>query len=184
MLSIWNSFDPPSLDKITDKIYISNERGAHDKKMLTDRGVTHILVAGNFLQKKFPSDFKYLQLPINDFPNQDITYYFQDVVNFIDEADKVLVHCAAGISRSSSMIIAYLMIRNKVKYQEAHDLVKKKRPIICPNRGFVNQLKELERFLESGETDLSKLSTKAYLYQRPKDNKINAVKAPEPNQAE
>ena len=50
-------------------------------------------------------------------------------------------HCAAGVSRSASILIAYLMREKKMKYQEAHDFVKSKRSIIIPNSGFVQQLK-------------------------------------------
>jgi hypothetical protein len=59
MFSFWSSIDAASIDQITDKIYLGNESGAYNKKMLQDRGITHILVAGNYLQKKFPDDFKY-----------------------------------------------------------------------------------------------------------------------------
>ena len=165
MMSIWNSIDPPSIDKITDKLYISNERGAGERKILDDRKITHILVAGNFLQKKFPNDFKYLQLPLNDFPSQDLTPFFHDAVKFIDEADRVLVHCAAGISRSSSMVIAYLMIKNKTSYKDTYSMVKGKRPIICPNKGFVAQLMQLEKFLiENGDTDFGSISNQSEAY--------------------
>ena len=163
-MSVWSAFDPPTMHKITEKIYISNELCAQEWKLLKDRKISHILVAGNFLKQNYPKDFKYLQLPINDAISQDLTLYFQEAFNFIDESERVLVHCHAGVSRSASIIIAYLMLKNKWRYNEAFTHVKKKRPIINPNRGFVSQLKELERFLETGEIDLSKFVTKAYQY--------------------
>jgi len=49
----------------------------------------------------------------------------------------VLVHCAAGVSRSSSNVIAYLMRRKKnMSFNEAFNFVKKRRPVICPNYRF------------------------------------------------
>jgi len=160
MMSVWTAFDPPALHKITDKIYLSNELGAQDFKMLKDRNVTHILVAGNFLQQKFPGHFKYLQLPINDAASQDLSLYFEEAIKFIDEAEKVLVHCYAGVSRSSSMVIAYLMYKYKWTYTEAYTHVKKKRTVINPNKGFVSQLQELEKFFALGDLDWSKFTTK------------------------
>ena len=59
----------------------------------------------------------------------------------------VLVHCMMGVSRSASMVIWHLMTREKMGLAEAYNLVKQKRPIINPNRGFVEQLKELEKEL-------------------------------------
>jgi hypothetical protein len=42
------------------------------------------------------------------------------------------------------MVIAFLMKENKWKMEQSFELVKKQRPIICPNYGFVNQLKKFE----------------------------------------
>jgi len=161
MYSFWSSIDAASIDQITDKIYLGNESGAYNKKMLQDRGITHILVCGNYLQKKFPNDFTYLQLPLNDFVSQDLFPYFHEAFEFIDKAEKVYVHCAAGVSRSSSMVIGYLMYTKGWKYLEAYEYVKKRRSIICPNPGFSSQLKKLEGLIQKGETDLKKY-TKAH----------------------
>lgn len=160
-MSVWTAFDPPALHKITDKIYLTDELGAQEFKLLKDRNITHILVAGNFLKQRYPNHFKYLQLPINDAAHQDLTLYFEQAINFMDEADKVLVHCFAGISRSSSMVIAYLMYKNKWTYADAYAHVKKKRNIINPNKGFVTQLQELEKFFALGDPDWSKFTSKS-----------------------
>jgi len=56
----------------------------------------------------------------------------------------VLVHCAAGKSRSASLVIAYLMREFKWKYEEAFNYVKSKRSIVQPNPGFVKLLKNCE----------------------------------------
>jgi protein-tyrosine phosphatase len=46
----------------------------------------------------------------------------------------------AGVSRSSSVVIAYLIREKGMTYDEAFGIVKVKRSIIDPNRGFVKQL--------------------------------------------
>jgi protein-tyrosine phosphatase len=48
----------------------------------------------------------------------------------------VLVHCFAGISRSASCIIAYLMQELNMPFFEAMSYTRKRRPIIFPNYGF------------------------------------------------
>lgn len=59
----------------------------------------------------------------------------------------VLVHCHAGVSRSSSCVIAYLMQEHGMSFKEAFAYASKRRPIIFPNMGFQKQLLEFERLL-------------------------------------
>jgi protein-tyrosine phosphatase len=53
-------------------------------------------------------------------------------------------YSAAGISRSSTFVIAYLMKTNKWKFDEAFNYVKGKRSVICPNGGFIDRLLDFE----------------------------------------
>jgi len=45
-----------------------------------------------------------------------------------------------GVSRSASVLIAFLMKEYKLRYKEAFELVNKKRKFIAPNEGFLQQL--------------------------------------------
>lgn len=65
---------------------------------------------------------------------------------------KVLVHCVAGVSRSATLTIAYIMQRSELSMMEAFKLVKRKRHIVAPNFNFMGQLMELERRLQEGST--------------------------------
>lgn len=62
----------------------------------------------------------------------NIVYFLQDGV--------VLVHCNAGVSRSSSVVIGYLMLREGLTFDDAYGQVKLARPSIRPNPGFYAQL--------------------------------------------
>lgn len=55
---------------------------------------------------------------------------------------KILFHCYAGISRSSTLAIAFLCMAKGYTLRDAYDLVKRKRPLVNPNRGFINSLKK------------------------------------------
>ena len=83
-----------------------------------------------------------------DSETQDIKQYFDQSGKFIDDAIKnggrVMVHCHAGISRSSSIILAYLIKYKNMSFDEALATAQKKREKINPNPGFVKQLKEYE----------------------------------------
>lgn len=59
----------------------------------------------------------------------------------------MLVHCVAGVSRSATFCIAYLMKYLQMTLLEAYNHVKLKRPIIKPNCGFFRQLIEYEKIL-------------------------------------
>ena len=61
---------------------------------------------------------------------------------------KIYVHCAGGISRSASTVVAYMMYTRKITVDEAYKVVAAKRPCINPNDGFVAQLRLFENELK------------------------------------
>ena len=63
---------------------------------------------------------------------------------------RVLVHCVAGVSRSATITIAYIMLRTRLSMMEAFHFVKRHRHIVAPNFNFMGQLMELERRLQDG----------------------------------
>ena len=69
----------------------------------------------------------------------------------IGEGRNILVHCAAGASRSASFTIAYLMRKNKMDRDDAFKFVKERRKIIRPNSYFMKQLKDYEVKLKEQE---------------------------------
>lgn len=64
----------------------------------------------------------------------------------------VLVHCQAGVSRSATIVIAYLMKHTLMTMTDAYKYVRSRRPIVSPNLNFMGQLLEFERDLNSGVT--------------------------------
>lgn len=60
---------------------------------------------------------------------------------------KILVHCKAGVSRSATICIAYLMVHKSLTLDQAFDYVQSRREIISPNLSFMQQLFEFERML-------------------------------------
>lgn len=59
----------------------------------------------------------------------------------------VLVHCLAGISRSVTITVAYLMYSLSLSLNDAYDHVKRRKPNISPNFSFMGQLMDFERSL-------------------------------------
>ncbi|MEQ2214378.1 hypothetical protein XENOCAPTIV_004021 [Xenoophorus captivus] len=64
----------------------------------------------------------------------------------------VLVHCQAGVSRSATVVIAYLMKHTLMTMTDAYKYVRSRRPVVSPNLNFMGQLLEFERDLNSGVT--------------------------------
>lgn len=69
-----------------------------------------------------------------------------EAIEFIDTAiiekgSNVLIHCLAGVSRSPTIVTAYLMHKKKLRFKEALAIIKQTRPFVNPNPGFIEQLK-------------------------------------------
>lgn len=105
------------------------------------------------LHFQYPSSYDHLKFDLNDCHTQDARHTFKPAYDFIEEARKktnVLVHCAAGISRCSTLLIAYMMQKYRWSFEECLKLIQEKRPCCQPNTGFCKQLKELEASLGIG----------------------------------
>lgn len=150
---------------IPNKLYLGNYYSATLKEALKEKGITHILMVGYYLSEIYPNDFTYKSIEIDDAEQEDIFKYFYSSINLIEKSNIVYIHCKAGISRSASFVIAYIMFHFKYNLEEAFDYVQKRREIICPNEGFMMQLKDLENVLKYCNYDLEefrKINTKLY----------------------
>lgn len=94
------------------------------------------------------SNILYLRIAVTDRPNADLSKHFDEVADMIEEVrqngGKTLVHCVAGVSRSASLCLAYLIKYAGMNLKDAFQHVKNVRPRIRPNSGFFQQLRSYE----------------------------------------
>lgn len=140
-----------NVNRITNHIYLGNKHIAKDIYQLMELGITHIVncaIELKYITDMYNDNFDWIWLPMEDCSiTGNVTEHIKRTVKYIDCAiqngNKVLVHCAAGISRSSSIVIAYLMYKNKnATFEEVYDHVVSKRSCCRPNSAFKKQLQE------------------------------------------
>lgn len=119
-----------------------------DLSILEDQHINNILSIGIKVQISNPLAINQKFVECLDLPETDIKKVMGETCAFIDQIlqkkEKILVHCNAGISRSSTIIIGYLILNKNMSFEDAYNLVKLRRECIRPNDGFLRQLKDLK----------------------------------------
>lgn len=144
--------------KILPHLYLGNMKDASDRLPLERLRVGYILnVTSQPPPYKFHPGIQYKQLQAADNGLQNLLQFFEEAFDFIDLAKEnnssALVHCQAGISRSPTIAVAYIMKNNpSLSLAEAYKFVKAKRSIISPNLNFMAQLWEYEQILHKTRT--------------------------------
>ncbi|XP_035462348.2 dual specificity protein phosphatase 13-like [Scophthalmus maximus] len=149
-------------DEVWPNLHLGDMFMSHDKLGLWQLGITHVLNAAHGkLCCKGSDDFygttvKYYGVAACDLPTFDLSPFFYPAAEFIHRAltsgGKVLVHCAVGVSRSAALVLAYLMICHHLTLLSSVRCVQEKRWIL-PNRGFLQQLRALDRELQDKRND-------------------------------
>lgn len=141
-----------SYNEVYPGIIIGNGDYAKNKEELKRVGITHVVNCakgtGPGLIDTNASFFKdvaiqFLGLQAKDILTYDISKHFEKAANFIDQAlsrgGKVFVHCNKGISRSATVVLAFLMMKRGMNFMAAVKAVRAKREVM-PNDGFLRLL--------------------------------------------
>ncbi|XP_007890110.1 dual specificity protein phosphatase 4 isoform X1 [Callorhinchus milii] len=129
-------------------LYLGSAYHASKKDTLDALGITALLNVSSDCPNHFEDHYQYKCIPVEDNHKADISLWFMEAIEYIDSVKKVngrvLVHCHAGISRSATICLAYLMMTKRVRLDEAFEFVKQRRSIISPNFSFMGQLLQFE----------------------------------------
>jgi len=133
-------------------LFLGNMRDASDAEELRRLGIKFVLNVTAKPPVYAPEpDIVYKQLEASDDGVQNLKQFFEEAFEFIDRAkassNGVLIHCQAGVSRSPTIAVAYLMKYYPMAMSDAYKFVKRHRSIISPNLNFMGQLYEFEQGL-------------------------------------
>ena len=81
---------------------------------------------------------------------EEISHYFDRVHEYLnsdEEEKRILFHCRMGVSRSATLLIAFLMKQHDMVLREAFDAVKNRRPKAQPSDIFTDALIKYESSL-------------------------------------
>lgn len=134
--------------EILPNLWIATHASVSNLQALQDRNITHVICAILGVSPRFPKQMRYTCVPIRDVETEDVYRYFDQVADLIHEDLKqeraVLVHCRFGVSRSVTLVCAYLIKYKGMTYTEAIKFVQSKRSCACPIRSFRDQLRSYE----------------------------------------
>jgi protein-tyrosine phosphatase len=135
---------------ITDNIAIGDHRSSYDSFDV----VVNLCYPENKMNHRqilisyFPKTI--ITVGINDRPDEDMLSLLLKIIPHLERMYnennniRILFHCYAGISRSSSVAIAYLMAIYKIRLEKALEIARR-RPIVNPNQGFYEGLRKFEQ---------------------------------------
>jgi predicted protein tyrosine phosphatase len=143
-----------SAHEILPRLFLGDQKFADSKENLARYNIAGVISLRDpsFLLKSHKG-ITYHRVWIADDDDEPLLpIHRQDCFEFIDSIlhikQAVLVHCMMGISRSSTMVIAYLMSELGMPFQVALSFVQNKRRIVDPNSGFRSQLERWELELQ------------------------------------
>ena len=144
--------------EIIQGLYLGPHQSSVDHKWLEEMDIKyninldkrdHLVITSDTCIDRFFID-------IEDSKTCDIMSHFDKCNNYIDNVfeskGKVLVNCHAGISRSATIVAAYLIKKNKISPDEALKIIQEKRLCVLPNVGF---LKQLDQYFDLINKDIS-----------------------------
>ncbi|KAJ7143932.1 protein-tyrosine phosphatase-like protein [Mycena epipterygia] len=142
---------PSQQVKLSGGLYLGSLSAVNDHPLLRAHGITHLVQA---LEAPWAppcraeDGFVAYSIDIRDKESVDLRPHLEAACVYIERAlrrgEGVLVHCQQGVSRSPSIVIAYLIRNHGMSYDAALAFVKRKRACAKPNPGFARALMEWE----------------------------------------
>ena len=146
---------PPycSVDQIVPGLFLCGFAGT-TKERLQSAKISLLLNVTWELGLLRVTGLRSFRVPVDDSPEETIGRYFNDVADLLEAnrraGGRSLVHCLAGVSRSATLVLAYLLKYTTLSLHQAFVHLHSIRPCVRPNIGFFRQLIEWELRLRGG----------------------------------
>ncbi|XP_053293766.1 dual specificity protein phosphatase 18 [Pleuronectes platessa] len=143
-----------SVSQITPTLFLGSADAPLNAALISQKSIT--LIVNATLSHTCPAypGVECVRVPVSDLPSARLGDHFDRVADRIhgNRAGGTLVHCAAGMSRSPALVMAYLMRYRGVTLCQAHRWVQESRPWVRLNAGFWDQLLKYEKRLYGKNT--------------------------------
>eukprot|EP00397_Hematodinium_sp_SG-2012_P034253 GEMP01036720.1.p1 GENE.GEMP01036720.1~~GEMP01036720.1.p1 ORF type:complete len:301 (+),score=34.47 GEMP01036720.1:35-937(+) len=145
-----------------DWIFVGDKDGAKDLQALRENNIKYVLnctpprTSGGVSNYHEKSGITYCRLPMNDNSTESLSFWWEKAWEFLElvrvrEDGCVLVHCNLGVSRSTSMVISYMIKYFRKSFDDALKIVVSGRSKASPNESFTQQLKDLHAKLTEND---------------------------------
>jgi len=146
------SYVHENYNMITDKVAIGNHLSSYEpfdvivNLCFPENRMEHRQILISQLHNK-----TVITVGIHDSPDEDMLALLIKIMPHLVQLYRsnpnmrILFHCYAGVSRSSSVAIAYLMVVYNFPLRRALEMAQTRRPIVKPNPGFIKALQEFEQ---------------------------------------
>ncbi|CAB3408191.1 unnamed protein product [Caenorhabditis bovis] len=138
------------MSEINDHLYLSGASVLKPEK-IKQRKINMIVNATTEEPSTYMQGVDTLKIRVEDHPYARLGEHFDTVADKIravkERGGRTLVHCMAGVSRSASLVMIYLVKYEHMTLRQAYHYVKAARPVIRPNIGFWKQMVDYERRL-------------------------------------
>jgi len=145
--------------RVLQHLYLGGKEAVQDSKSLELQGICAVVCCSRDYEipdEQFVPGLEYLRVDVEDVGREPLGLFFPETTEFIHkqilQERAVLVHCKAGVSRSASVILAYLMEYCAYSLKDAFLMMVRLRPLITPNPGFMQQLATYEKEVCSAST--------------------------------
>jgi predicted protein tyrosine phosphatase len=148
------------VNELTPGLYLTSVYGA-TREAVQKKGITLFVNAAQELPKQEFPGVESIKLMLDDVPYATIYVHFDRIADKIHEhisrGGRALVHCMLGVSRSTSLCLAYMMKYKGMSLKSAFDYVSARRPCVRPNPGFWRQLVEYEKRLVAADRNATSI---------------------------
>ncbi len=130
-----------NMNYIIDNIYLGDSIAASNEAYLKSFDIDTVINCADKLVSEY-KDLKFMELKLYDDWDQKLFPKFEIAYKYIKLHSKknILIHCGAGVSRSASLVIFYIMKEKNWDFETSYEYCKERRPIVQPNSNFQEQL--------------------------------------------